>query len=377
MTKLLQNRSLTDVAMVVLITVLFWVSRVWSPDHASIGLILSICQIFPLLFRRYFPGWVLGIATGATVAHLWAGLPYNIGYMPVLVALHAAASSRAYAVHWCLCGLATAAVGIAIVAAKGPVDGALLATAACWVAWMSGMDRRRHAAEGADRAAQRTRYHLAKLTAERRERTARQLHDTLGRSTTVMLIQAEALRTVGNLVQDDRKRVDILLAAGRDALTQVRHAIDDLHIDGTTDPTPRLTDVLAQLSDAGLVLEHVPELNDVPAYAGGIVDRVIMESATNALRHNGPGVRLVIHAVVQHDHIRITARNHRLTDRPTCIGYGLASLRKQVVATGGSFEFGLIENNDWKVTAVIGLTPLRIRQLRGGVQPSNAIDRSA
>jgi signal transduction histidine kinase len=348
---------LLDIAMIVLVAVLFAVSGMWSSGQS---VLLGVVQLGPLAFRRRAPGWVLGVVTAATVAQLLVGPPHNIAYLPVLISLYLAPSSRHRFVRTWLCALAGAAIALATVPGKGPIDGAVLAAAVAGVAWMLGVERQRHVAERSEFAARRAWLRFVHRTGERRERTARRLHDTLAQTTTVMLIQGEALRTSGDT---DRTRLDTMLTAGRDTLAQVRRTLRELHNDDDPGSEADVIDVLAQLSAAGLVLESEPRLAEIPWPVRKIADRVIAEAATNALRHNGPGVRLSLDIEVMPDVVRITARNNRAAAPAWRAGFGLTSLREQLEAQGGSLEFGPAGDRHWVVVAAISLdtqaTPTR------------------
>ncbi|GLY68328.1 sensor histidine kinase [Amycolatopsis taiwanensis] len=307
----------------------FVVGGAWSWRQGWPGALLSAAQLLPLFARHRAPGVVLAMTTAATVAHLLVGPPRNTMYLPVLIALYAAAGHRIG------CGLATAAVGAAVFPAKGIFDGTLLAVAACGTAWLLGVERRRHAAE-------------------RTELAARRLHDTLAQSTTVMLVQAEALRAGGALTEADRARLDTVLAAGRGALTLVRRTLRELH--DQHDLPPDLTEVLARLRAAGLVLDHDPRLTGLARPVRDIAERIIAETATNALRHNGPGVRLHLGVEVTGDAVRITARNARSNRKPPGSGYGLTSLAEQVAAVHGTLHAAETGDGEWLVTAELPLT---------------------
>ncbi|QRP43377.1 sensor histidine kinase [Amycolatopsis sp. FDAARGOS 1241] len=349
MRRLADRRLLTDLATTLLVAVLVALGGSWSQDAA--GLVLAGAQLAPLPLRRRFPGWVLAAVAAATVAHLVTTAPRNLDYLPVLLALYTAPMSPRRLVRYGLCAAATAAVGAAMVPAKGFVDGAALTTAICVVAWLLGVERQRHVAERAEL----TRHRLERLAADRRDRTARRLHDTLARTTTVMLVQAEALLAVGDLTAADRRRVDAMLAAGRDALGQVRATLRELHGDDEPAGEPALAEVLAQLRTAGLVLDRVPDDAAVPDPVRPLAGRVIAEAATNALRHHGPGTRLGVDIAVANGEVRIAVAS-RARDLPGPAapgsGYGLTSLRAQLAERGGSLTAGPVDSG-WSVVAVI------------------------
>ena len=338
------RKSLSDLGTTVLVAVLLGFGGAWGWG----GLALVTAQVLPLAFRRRFPGWVLAVVTAATLARLLTTQPHNIDYVPVLIALYTVPSARRAWVRWGLGGLSAAAVSAAMTVWKGPIDGALLSLAVCVMAWLLGTERQRHAAERAEFA----RFRLERLAAERRERTARRLHDTLARTTTVMLVQAEALLAVGELTDADRARVDAMLAAGRDALSQVRETLQELRDDGERSPGPALAAVLAELSAAGLVIEEEPALHRIPDQVRDLADRIVSEAAINALRHNGPGVRLRVGVEVLPESVRIVLRNDQRGQPTPGAGYGLDSLRAQLAARGGSLDAGP-DGGGWSVVAVI------------------------
>lgn len=282
--------------------VLFWGSGIWTDGQA---IALGAAQIVPLVARRRAPGTVLVIVTVATLAHVLYGLSKNIGYVPVLVGLYSASNTV-----W-LCSGAAMALGLAMSMVRGPVNGGLLALAISAVAWTLGVERQRHLA---DRA------RLAELeAAQRRERTAMHLHDTLGQTTTVMLVQAEALRAVGTLAEADLRRVDAILAAGREAMTEVRRALRDLRDDVTPDRDTDLPHLVERLREAGLVVD----LPEIPHWA----ERVVAEALTNVLRHAGPGTTATV--TVTDAYVEIRNRIPVLS-RPRGAGFGLSSLEREL-----------------------------------------------
>ncbi|MCR6489940.1 histidine kinase [Amycolatopsis sp. OK19-0408] len=310
------------------VTAVFFASGAWSPQQGWLAALLSVLQLVPLLWSRRAPAVVLVVVTLATCGHLVVEQPRNTMYVPVLLALYSTPRRS-------LAAAAALAVGVAVFPAKGPLDGTVLAVTIGAVAWLLGAERRR-------------------ALADRAERAARRLHDTLAQTTAVMLVQAETLRAVGDLTDADRERLDTLLAAGRGALTLVRRTLDDLREDA--ERTPDLAEVLARLRTAGLVLDRDPVLPALPRPVRELAERFVAETAVNALRHNGPGVRLRFD-VEAGDPVKITARNAlKGTPRPGS-GYGLAGLAEQA---GGALSFGA-RDGEWVVSVALPAAAPRSR----------------
>jgi signal transduction histidine kinase len=309
----------------------FLASGAWTPHQGWVAALLSAVQLVPLLWSRRAPAVVLVVVTLATAGHLLLDQPRNTMYVPVLLALYSTPR------RW-LAASAALAIGAAVFPAKGPLDGTVLAMTICAVAWLLGAERRR-------------------ALADRAERAARRLHDTLAQTTAVMLVQAETLRAVGDLTDADRERLDTLLAAGRGALTLVRRTLDDLRSD--EDRPADLAEVLARLRTAGLVLDRDPVLPALPRPVRELAERFVAETAVNALRHNGPGVRLRLD-VETGDRVTITARNALKGTPRAGGGYGLAGLVEEAAAAGGELSHGP-RDGEWVVSVVLPAAATRSR----------------
>ncbi|MFG1643124.1 sensor histidine kinase [Amycolatopsis sp. NPDC049252] len=309
----------------------FLAGGAWTPHQGWVAAVLGAVQLVPLLWSRRAPAVVLVVVTLATVGHLLLDQPRNTMYVPVLLALYSTPR------RW-LAASATLAIGVTVFPAKGPLDGTVLAVTICAVAWLLGAERRR-------------------ALADRAERAARRLHDTLAQTTAVMLVQAETLRAVGDLTDADRERLDTLLSAGRGALTLVRRTLDDLHDD--EDRPADLAEVLARLRTAGLVLDRDPVLPALPRPVRELAERFVAETAVNALRHNGPGVRLRLEVQSGHG-VTITARNTVKGTPREGTGYGLAGLTEQAAAAGGVLSHGS-RDGEWVVSVVLPAAATRSR----------------
>lgn len=314
-----------DVAFVIAVAALFAVSGAWRPWNGWLGagVALSALEIVPLFVRRKAPAAVLAVVTAATVTHLLMGASRTIVYVPMLIALYAAAVSGSRWVRWGLCGVATMALAAATVPMRGLVEGAALALVVGGVTWLMGTERRRHLAERSAFLAERTR-------AREREVIARRLHDSLAHTITVMLIQAEAMRTSASV-----DRLDQLLGAGRQALDDVRDTLADLH-------EPDVPQALIRLRAAGLVIDDV----DVHGLAG----RIVIEAATNALRHAGPGTVVTVRA--DGDLLEVRNGAGRPIDFGPTPGRGLRGLAAEVAERGGTLSYGP-DGDGWLVAAVL------------------------
>ena len=206
---------------------------------------------------------------------------------------------------------------------------------------------------------------LAAVAAERR-RIARELHDVIGHSISVMGVQAGAVRTV---LRDDQVRErEALLGVertGRQAVGEMRRLIGLLRTtDDTSDgPMPsmsRIEQLVADLRGAGLTATVSVE-GDVHTLSPG-VDlagyRIVQEALTNVLKH-------VPDATVQ---ARICRTEHQLTIdvvddggdaaprlAPADPGHGLLGMRERVSLYGGELHAAPNPGGGFRVRARIPL----------------------
>ncbi|HEX5994684.1 MAG TPA: histidine kinase [Jiangellales bacterium] len=209
--------------------------------------------------------------------------------------------------------------------------------------------------------------------AEERARIARDLHDVVAHSVSVMVVQAEA----GEALLPDAERSGRALRAiqdtGRATLAELRHLLGVLDGGGGTDteersrqPSPRLRDVdrlVQQMRAAGLSVElHIEgPLSNLPPGVDLAAYRVLQEALTNALRHAG---RATVEATVRVepgevlvevvDDGPVSAASRAL--KTTGAGRGLMGMRERVSLYDGEVECGPTDSG-FRVRARIPVGP--------------------
>ncbi|MGI5244104.1 sensor histidine kinase [Dactylosporangium sp. CA-139066] len=243
-------------------------------------------------------------------------------------------------------------LGLAILAACGPAVGrGRWEMAGLWLggvvlAWSWGALVR---ARGARRLAERRQAVL-----EERARIARELHDVLSHTVSVMVVQAAAADDVFDV--DPGKAREALRRteqAGRQALTELRwflrtvRADDDAggRADGRPPPQPGLDDVerLAEtVSAAGLpvtVRREGDEGVEVPTAVQLSAYRIVQEALTNALRHAGAG-RAEVLVRVGASEVYVRVRDDGRGGTGDGSGQGIAGMRERAALLGGSLTAG-------------------------------------
>jgi signal transduction histidine kinase len=256
---------------------------------------LALLQTLPLGWRRVRPLAVLAITVVATIG-LFAvdAIYFPIG---VAVALYTVAAhrERRVALGAGLATVAALATPILLNSRLHP-DRILADTVLLALAWTVGA----YLGELRGRAARAEREQKAearRAVAEEQARIARELHDVIAHSVSVMVVQAAA----GGDVFDHsparaRQALAAIEATGRETLAELRHLLDTTPLEQVPAPQPGLgpqpglaqLDALAgRVRGAGLAVELRVEGEPFPLPSGADLSayRIVQEALTNTLKH--------------------------------------------------------------------------------------------
>lgn len=234
--------------------------------------------------------------------------------------------------------------------------------------WLAGDAMRARILEArmlADRAAaleRRREQEVAQAAGEERARIARELHDVVAHSMSVMVIQAAAaVRVMEDRPERARDAMRQVETTGRAAMAEMRRLLGIVRDGetGLTVPQPglgRLDELVDEFRSAGLpatarVLGEPRPLApglEVSAY------RVIQEALTNAMRHaHATRVDIVLRYSPDTLEISVTddggGRSARGDDETT--GHGLVGMRERVTLFGGQLEAGPRPEGGFAVSA--------------------------
>jgi signal transduction histidine kinase len=239
------------------------------------------------------------------------------------------------------------------------------------IAWTIGFTisrKFREADEARDRASRaelerEVRAHAA--VADERARIARELHDVVGHSVSVMTVQASAARRLLRPHQEkEREALLVVEQTGREALAEMRRMVGVLRRPEEAPalaPQPSLEyldRLVAHAREAGLPVELRIEGEPVQLPAG--VDltayRLVQEGLTNALKH----------ARAQHAEVivRYGDGNVELTVSDDGLGrgdgdkggHGLVGMRERVSVYGGELEVGPRAEGGYRLRASLPVT---------------------
>jgi len=322
-----------------------------------------------LVIRRVRPLLCVLLVCGI-LATEWAvfGSPEGMGVMLIgAVAAYAVANreDRTRALY----GLAAIlALGVAWMAFDPVVQGPLhYAQSSAWVtpwiiAWLLGAYLRTRRLVAAGLVRERHERELT-VVAEERNRIARELHDVVGHSVSLMTVQASAVRRLMRPDQEkERAALETVEAAGREALTEMRRMVGVLR-SGDAAPNlapPPTLDQLDRLADnfrqAGLevVLETDGERASVPPGLDLTAYRLVQEALTNTLRHSG-ATRAVVHLGYCEKALQISVRDDGHGPNGTPPGTGLLGMRERVAVYGGTLVSGAADGGGFELRAELPL----------------------
>jgi signal transduction histidine kinase len=347
---------------------------------------LGAAAVLPVAVRRIWPIPVLAVVTTA-VATLTAlgraelGMDIILGMAIYTVAVTSrrpvAVAALVGAEIVLICGLIAASAG-----AHGPVDTAhsLLTAGALWFVGDSVRERRRYLAACREQEAERQTEGARLAVREERVRIARELHDVVAHTLSVVTFQAG----VGRKIAATRP-VEALLAlravevTGRSALEELRRILGLLRDDGEVPsllPAPGVGDLeelAGTVRAAGIPvsLAVTGEVAALPPAASLTVYRIVQEALTNVVKH-APGARATVRVQASRDGVLITVDNDHGTGRPPGpqgdggARHGLVGMTERAAAFGGTLDVGPVAGGGFQVTAFL---PLPLPASRPG-QPS-------
>ena len=201
--------------------------------------------------------------------------------------------------------------------------------------------------------------------AEERARIARELHDVVGHSVSVMTVQASAVRRLLEPDQDkQREALMVVEQTGREALAEMRRMVGVLRRPEEAPalaPQPsleHLDQLLATTREAGLPVElkiegtptELPPALDTTAY------RIVQEALTNAVKHANADRAEVVVRYGNGSVELVVSDDGRGNGDGGGSGHGLVGMRERVSVYGGELEAGPQAGGGFRLRATLPVT---------------------
>lgn len=170
---------------------------------------------------------------------------------------------------------------------------------------------------------------------EERERVARDVHDVLGHTLTVIALKSEL---AGKLLERDPGRAQAELREithlARESIEEVRQTVAGLKVQSLFE---EITAASQALESAGIDLQREgnawKDLDSVPAVNQAVFAWVIREATTNIIRHAGAS-----RATIKLDRSSLTITDNGVGISPDATGHGLEGLKTRVKQVGGTLS---------------------------------------
>lgn len=195
---------------------------------------------------------------------------------------------------------------------------------------------------------------------EERLNTARDIHDVLGHSLTLIKVQANAGLAAGT----ERESLELIRDAASDALRDIRLLVNGLRDKGPgVEPAGGVEEIpriIERFRGAGMdITLDMPTDLDIPAVTAQAANRIMTEALTNALKHQvNPVTKVAVKAAVESgDVVVAVASTGRAEPRPGA-GTGIVGMRERARATGGKLDItqeNQREETTVTVTATLGV----------------------
>lgn len=221
---------------------------------------------------------------------------------------------------------------------------AVIALLVLWTPWLMGLAlrfrNRSVASEGQQAVAEAQRDHATEVAQAREQQAqlARDVHDVVGHSLTVILAQAEAAQYLRSEA-DVKASLDTIAATARASLEDVRRVL------AATGPGEAVVDDIHRVLDAirasgrEVVFAQEGQPRPLPPDLATVAHRVLQEMLTNAVRHGEPSAPITVERHWGGD-LRIEVANSVTEDGPVVpgAGSGVAGMRRRLDAVGGRLD---------------------------------------
>jgi signal transduction histidine kinase len=221
----------------------------------------------------------------------------------------------------------------------------------------SAVERAQHELEQEALLAERT-------AAEQRVRIARELHDVVAHTLSLIVVQSEVLST---RVESDELRAAASAVAelGRAAMGELHRTLDLLRSGeepAEREPQPSLDDLerlVGQAREGGLVVELLVAGRARPLPAGVEVSafRIVQEALTNVRRHAAAGrVEVRLRYGTAALEVSVEDDGAGVEEAGEAEGHGLRGMRERAAMLGGALSVGPLDGGGYRVSAILPYT---------------------
>jgi signal transduction histidine kinase len=328
--------------------------------------VLVVFLSLPLLWRRTAPV-VTGLLVVVALAALgdFPAFPAWVTFLIVFYSLGRYAAERRSAVAAFVLLASTVLHDLLIQEPESITDlvGPWIMLAGVWAIGRAVRAQGREASrerERADRLAREREERERRAVAEERARMARELHDVVAHSVSLIAVQAQAVQ---RLMQGEeraaREGIDSIERVARQTATEMRRLLGILQSQGNgaaRDPRPgiaRLATLVEQVRETGLEVHLRIDGEPAPLAAGLDLSayRIVQEALTNVLKHaRASRVEVVVRYAGERLELEVEDDGQG-ADQHEGDGRGLAGMRERAAVFGGELTAGPLPGRGFRVRA--------------------------
>ncbi len=367
----------------------------YSPSQFTAYLLFTVLLVVPMIWRRRFPLSAFAAAAVVALAHWIVGVQLAAD-ISLLVYLFTVASR--YPMRVAVLAAGVLEVGALLAAVRwplafqwnetfvllsGPIVASLLFGANVRhrrVALTTLTERAEHVERDRDRQA-------LIAAADERIRIAREMHDVVAHSLSVMVTLSEgAARKQATEPERANTAMRQVSETGREAIGEMRRLLGVLRTEDSLQsrrPQPgigQLDGLIDQVRATGLTAELtvIGTTIDLPPGAGLTVFRIVQEALTNTLKHAVAPARVTVDIVRGPDSVTVDVHDDGTpSSNPVGTGltgsastrHGLTGMRERVAVFRGTVSAGPDPAGGWRIHAHLPITAELLSPFRTGSPP--------
>jgi signal transduction histidine kinase len=312
-------------------SVLFETGDPSEPAMPAVLLLLTLLSTLPIALRRRYPLPVLGLTLAAALA---AGIAFDSFAFPgAVVALYTVARHLGRPRSLYAAGATAAALPLLLLDSTLGFWEILAFYAIFAAAWLLGDNLRSRR--------ERSQANVQRAAAEEQARMARELHDIIGHSVSVMTIQAAAAGDAfDSRPAEVREALRAIESTGRETLAELRRLLTG--VNGSFAPAPGLGNLdalAARVRSAGLAVELSADPPALPPSVDLTAYRIVQEALTNTLKHAHATTARV--GIRQHGGaLEIVVIDDGQGAEEVTPGHGIIGMRERAAQFGGELTAG-------------------------------------
>ncbi|MGH3788282.1 MAG: sensor histidine kinase [Pseudonocardiaceae bacterium] len=319
--------------------------------------LMALAVSLPLVVRRRRPIAVLVVVLASTMVAVLLGISLTATVLAVAVALYPVALSleprrSAVALGVALLGVTVTAVLTAtalgphllIVTPNPRYTDLFSALTTSWFAMGAGWTLGRTARARREYAHQLAEQRAQKAVSEERLRIAREMHDVVAHSMSVIVMKAAVANHVYDArPQESREALDVIETVSRAALADIQRVLGSLRSveDAELGPSPGLDELPklvenARLADVEVEFDRGP-IPALPAAVQLSAFRIVQEALTNVIKHAAAPARCIVRITAESGELLLSVINDGAPSRPVGEpGHGLIGMRERAALHHGT-----------------------------------------